>query len=253
MLSSALQKGAVPLSAVPSAHNPIPSEVRHLSKKARAPQVGLSKEQKRQAQLRKVTWRRNRAIKAELQAQTKPDPVLGYRPGNSREAGVNDEALWESCELKQVILTKEDVWGVKVDRRGTLVDVDSPRAKGSEHEQAIAQQFGGPARLNYGYTQEDRALLFKSLPETTTEDRIVHSDVFSKAGGLNQTTGVSQASAKAVSLIEEQEQTSTDRLGRILDLKNASGKGIDVENKRRILEQFQSHDNDVGGVEAQGE
>lgn len=239
-----------PLDSVATLISALPSESRHFSKKAR--RVGLSKEQRRKGQLQKQANLEKKSLKAELLALTKPNPVLGYCPGNTREAGVNDEALWEACELRQVILSKDEVWGVKVDRRGNLLPVDTPRAQGTQAELEVAEKLGGPTRLNFGLTTEDRTLLFKDLPEVTAEDRIVHSSmVFNQGGGLNQSMGVSQSSADEMAMIERQEGVSSDRLARILDLRNASGKGIDVENKKRILQHFGTHERDVGSVEAQ--
>ncbi|CAO1622103.1 unnamed protein product [Sympodiomycopsis kandeliae] len=243
---------ALPRNNTSASPSSTPSCARHLSKKAKAPRVGLSKAQRRKGQLQKQANLEKKSLKAELMAITKPDPILGYCPGNRREAGTNDEALWENCELRQIILSKDEVWGLEIDRRGNLLTIDTERAKGTELERLESQEFGGPLRLNYGFTAQDRNLLFKDLPEVTTEDRIVHSEtVFGQGAGLNQTSGVTEASAQEVSMIEEQEQISADRLSRILDLKNASGKGIDVENKRRILEHFGKNEKDVGSVEAQ--
>lgn len=239
------------LSSLPRTANAIPCDSRTLTKKARKPRVGYSKEQKRQMQQKKAARIEVASLRAELQRVTQPDPVLGYCPGNTREPGTNDEALWNNCELRQVILSKEEVWGLKTDHRGNLLKVDSPGAQGTKAEVADAKEFGGPTRLNYGLTREDRALLFKDLREVTVEDRIIHTTL--PKGGMDQMSGMSNESAKEGSMIEEQEQTSSERLGRILDLRNASGKGIDVENKRRIIAHFGAHENDVGSVEAQGE
>lgn len=66
----------------------------------KSPVQHFTKAQKRAGQQKKRINLEKRALRRQLQDETAPDPVLGYRPGNSREAGVNDEALWEGCELK---------------------------------------------------------------------------------------------------------------------------------------------------------
>ncbi|CAO1614590.1 unnamed protein product [Parajaminaea phylloscopi] len=222
----------------------------------KSPVQNFTKAQKKAGQLRKRINLEKRALRQQLLDETRPDPVLGYRPGNTREAGVNDEALWESCELRKIILRKEEVWGITEDRRGALIPVESPAAKGTPEElQAVQSQGGGPLRLNFGLDGSDRELLFKDLPDVMAKDRIL--DTLADAGGSSaafyrpaQDDPESHQIEHDFEAIQKQEGQSSGVLQRILDLRNASGKGIDVENKRRIVEKFGDGKN-TGSVETQ--
>lgn len=199
-----------------------------------------------------------KALRGQLARETQPDPVLGYRPGNTRERGVNDEGLWQNCELKKIILSKRDVWGLSNDNRGNLVNESSEASRGTAEERAEREEYGGPLRLNFGFTKEDRELLFKDLPEVTAEDRIkMHLN--ERMGGAGAAAFNPTADEPAMAQLsrdfeemQQQEMKSSDMLSRVLDLRNASAKGIDVENKRRIVEHF-GGGKDTGSVETQGE
>lgn len=226
------------------------------SRSRKSPTQNLTKAQKRAGQLRKRINLEKQALRQQVLKETCPDPVLGYRPGNLREAGTNDEALWESCELRSIILKKEEVWGLTEDRRGALIPVDSPASRGTAEEwEAIKKQGGGPLRLNFGLDGADRELLFSDLPDVMAKDRIL--DTLAEAGGDSsafyrpaQDNPASNQIEQDFEVIKRQEGQSRSALERILDLRNASGKGIDVDNKRRIVERFGAG-KDTGSVETQ--
>ena len=60
-------------------------------------------------------------------------------------------------------------------------------------------------------------------------------DSASLESAADQGTG---AMAEEHAMLEQEQQQSAATLARILDLRNASGKGIQVENTRRIIEHF---------------
>lgn len=227
------------------------------SQSRKSPQQHFTKAQKRAGQLRKRINLEKRALLQQIRDETQPDPVLGYRPGNAREPGTNDESLWENCELKKIILKKEEVWGVTEDRRGNLVSVETEASAGSaEERRAVEEQGGGPLRLNFGLEESDRQLLFKDLPDVMVKDRILDSLANNGANAsafyrAAQEDPAARQIEDEYEALQRQEGRSADFLARILDLRNASAKGIDVENKRRIVAHFGGETKSSGTVETQ--
>lgn len=179
----------------------------------------MESKRKRAARLRRQANLAQREVKQRLFDMSKPDPVLGHQ--------LNDEgrALWENSELAKLILSKEEVWGVQEDRRGQLQPVaPTPRDEDAKLEE-VMEKYGGPRRLNFGMDETDRRTLFQSLPRVMTTDRALDS-----AG--------SDAMVDDLQQLEAEQAQSAETLSRILDLRNASGRGIQVENTRRIIEHF---------------
>lgn len=188
-----------------------------------------------------------REIRNRVNVLTKPCPVLGHQ---LNETG---ETLWRNSELAQVVLSKDAVWGVKEDRRGNLIPVESA----SIDDEAAAQEarnFGGPPRLNFGLQRADREMLFSALPSVIAEDRILDSPHLTAGSADGNALNVA---AKLMTEYEKDERAKAQTLARILDLRNASGKGIQVENIRRIVEHFGARKDtntlDTGSPEVQGE
>lgn len=204
--------------------------------------------QKRQQYLRKV--KEKHELSLQIQELTKPDPYLGHQ---DNEEG---HKYWQSSELCKVILSKDTVWGVREDRRGNLIKIDESRevaveGAGNDQEGQGTELNLGPERINFGLdTAEDRQMLFADLPFISQQDVMRHRQ------------DPSMADEKLIDEIEDKQwkgQNGVSILSRILDLKNASGKGIQVENTRRIIEHFgrreegDSRGPDTGSVEVQGE
>lgn len=185
-------------------------------------------------------------LRERLQELSKPDPVLGHQ---LNEEG---ERYWQESELCKLILTKDEIWGVKEDRRGNLVAIQE-----DDHGDAatgLGSQKGGPGprRLNFGLDSlENRELLFTQMPAVAVEDT---SRLLSTARSTDELARL----AEQVERAEVAERGNSDILQRVLDLRNASGKGIQVENKRRIIQHFGSRPEDerpgmdTGSVEVQG-
>lgn len=200
----------------------------------------LEKRHRRAARMRKRRNEDAQELKSRLLEATRPDPVRGHQ---LNEAGL---AAWAKCELAQVVLQKDAVWGVKEDRRGNLIPVESTHADEAERI-AEAREFGGPTRLNFGLGVQDRKLLFRDLPAVQLADTVMHD--YLRRPDLD-------AAAADASAIEAREAASAETLKRILDLRNASGRGIQAENIRRIIGHFGKRVGappDTGSPEVQGE
>lgn len=191
--------------------------------------------QRKAARLRRKANEEKQELKALLFARSKPHPVLGHQ---MNEEG---EALWKNSELAGLILSKDEVWGYKEDRRGNLVAVE-----GSEESEE--------KRLNFGLGKDDADLLFKDLPGIMVDDNILDSPhIYRKdPEGLEQL-------ADEINLHTTEEAGKAGVLARVLALQNASGKGIQVENVRRITNHFGARTGkdsekglDTGSPEVQG-
>ncbi|BGP53226.1 hypothetical protein JCM8202v2_000785 [Rhodotorula sphaerocarpa] len=163
--------------------------------------------------------------------QSRPDPVLGYAQGN--------EQLWNDSLLKQILLRKEEVWAGRA-----TADASSGTAStdAADTSSAAAGMKGyTPQLFNFGLDAE-----------------AVHqlSDVLPATAALRSTLGDQQTSVGSVmfSRFEDAsraEQQKRDTLMRIVDLRNADSKGIEVENTRRIVEAFGRVPGDTASPEVQ--
>ncbi|EPQ28512.1 uncharacterized protein PFL1_03815 [Pseudozyma flocculosa PF-1] len=227
--SSALNLGSLAASLPSTSYQPSSSSF-HTSAPA------SESRKKRTARLKRKNNLDQRMLKVRMLESSKPDPVLGHQLD---EAG---QKVWEGSELARLILDKEEVWGVKEDRRGNLVSTKAkPKTLESAYDRAErleAEAFGGPRRLNFGLDASDRQLLFQSLPTIMVKDRILDSanlGVIMK--GTPNPADVGAFEDEYTRVIQEEQSASTI-LSRVLDLRNASGKGIQVENIRRIVNHF---------------
>lgn len=204
--------------------------------------------QKRQQYLKKV--KEKHALSLQIQELTKPDPYLGHQ--DNKEG----HKYWQSSELCKIILSKDAVWGVREDRRGNLIKIDASTAvnvdgAGEDSDGENDEFSNGPERMNFGLdTVEDRRMLFSDLPLISQQDLMRHRQ------------DPSMTDEKLILEIEDKQwkgQNGVNILSRVLDLKNASGKGIQVENTRRIIDYFGRREKgdlrgpDTGSVEVQSE
>ena len=201
----------------------------------------LESKRKRVARLRRQKNLAQQNIKQRMFEMSKPDPVLAHR---LNEQG---HATWANSELAKLILSKTEVWGLVEDRRGRLQTVSPlPREEDAEVD-TVVEEFGGPRRLNFGLDTRDRRTLFQSLPRVMTTDRAMDL--------TDSVQGGSDAFAVDLKQLEEEQAQSAETLSRILDLRNASGRGIQVENTRRIIAHFgrstESGGADTGSPEVQ--
>jgi len=163
---------------------------------------------------------------------TRPDPILGYNPKLHSD-------LWLNCKLKNLLLEKSSVW--KVDTSTSSSNVIGAPVLDEGLETLAEDNAVEPEYLNFGLTKEDATLLFEELPR-----------VAAKRAELAESAPSQDKLLKASTEAAEKR----DQLMRILDLRNASARGIQAENTRRVIEAFgrKKPDGgvDTGSTEVQG-
>lgn len=153
-----------------------------------------------------------------------PDPVLGY-PLNSE-----GDNLWDKSLLKLILLTREQVWG-------ETVKVPTAAAESSSSAEAAYT----PTHYNFSLSPSHISTLTTTLPSVSA---LLPTLGFSPSSSSITTHRLSQSSL--------QELSKREKLLRIIDLKNASSKGIEVENTRRVVAEFGRFPGDTGSPEVQG-
>lgn len=186
---------------------------------------------KRISRLKRKSNLEQRGLKEMLLKRSMPDPVLGHQT-----TGSEAQTLWDVSELKKVLLEKEKVWSGQIP---------------SEQVQTSSNAGPGPQILNFGLSAKDRELLFKDLPEIMVEDRLLDSQAAAASGSSFLQASHLDAMQEEMAKFARDESASVSTLARILDLRNASGKGIQVENIRRIVHVF-GDGKDTGSSEVQG-
>jgi len=169
-------------------------------------------------------------------ASTRPDPVFGFSPGN--------QALWENCDLRKILLDREEVWGITdKSTEGRSSPVEMAKAKDAT-EHAPADQPYRPQYLNWGLNEANVLLLSEQLPRVSAQ----------RAGILNRVNGrVAKSLEGHVSedKVVMDENNKVDQLMRIVDLRNAGSKGIWSANVQRIIKTFGRGQDDCGSPEVQ--
>lgn len=158
--------------------------------------------------------------------QSRPDPVLGYAQGN--------QELWDKSLLKQILLRREDVWAGKGGA--------GSEGEGTAASSSSSKEHYTPQLFNFGLTAETAHQLSDLLPPTAA--------LRSTLG--DQATSVGSVMVSRFEDATRAEQDKRDTLMRIVDLRNADSKGIEVENTRRIVEAFGRVPGDTASPEVQG-
>ncbi|KAL8280593.1 hypothetical protein RQP46_006916 [Phenoliferia psychrophenolica] len=190
---------------------------------------------RRKARLSRKAHLDSKATLARSHALSAPDPVLGHARG--------DSALWAQSLLKGVLLDRKDVWGTTVavlpDEKTGGAEAEAP----SQEVDAGGKDEGArPQRLNFGLDEAQLDQLATALP-------LVSAFQATKAGGgLPISTATLQARFDSALALE---RAKRDALVRIVDLRNASAKGITLDNTRRIVSTFGTNPNDTGRPEVQ--
>lgn len=165
------------------------------------------------------------------------DPVLGY--------GLGRDQVWESSELKSLLLSREEVWGetVKVvpGEGGLRGAATSATGAAAAEDPAFPTTGYTPKEFNFGLARADAEQLSSILPLVSAQ-RVA-------LDGPHEFGAAVERRAQAA---EEEESDKRDKLMRIVDLRNANAKGIDVENTRRIVHAFGRKEGDTGSPEVQG-
>lgn len=145
--------------------------------------------------------------------------MLGTAPGN--------EAKWENCDLAKVLLTEESV---------QAAPVPTPPSSSTPLEL--------PQTMNFGIDKSTQQLLFHSLPAVSAQKDFIGKDM-----SINPQRWMEQ-----INEAEAKEVVKSNILARVVDMRNASAKGIAFENRRRCVEEFSEpgKSGDTGRPEVQG-
>lgn len=145
--------------------------------------------------------------------------IFGYLP----VAG--EKTPWDGCRLQKVLLRPEAIYSAP--------PVDYAAGKSPEHYLP-------------GLSSEDQQLLFGALPYTSTSLKV------RKALNTNKTIDPDAHAAMTAN-----EEGKVEQMQRLLDLRNASKKGIEVVNRQRVIEEFggvrEGKGENTGSSEVQGE
>ncbi|KDQ18195.1 hypothetical protein BOTBODRAFT_553000 [Botryobasidium botryosum FD-172 SS1] len=173
---------------------------------------------KRQARLTKKKNLEKRAQVQERADANKPHPVLGTSPGN--------EAKWANCDLAKILLTEESV-------QATPPPAPLPSTSALEL----------PKHFNFGIEDSAKEVLFKALPAVTAQRPFLNANL----------TINPQQWAGEQAVAEAQEMVKSNMLARVVDMRNASARGIAYENRRRCVEAFSEPEKpgDTGRPEVQ--
>ncbi|GAA97578.1 hypothetical protein E5Q_04256 [Mixia osmundae IAM 14324] len=153
--------------------------------------------------------------KANLEAREKRSRLLeATRPDPVLGYPPGKSDIWTQSELAQLIVRRDELWST------------APEA-----DQETKQ-------YNFGLQAEEAELLFRDLPGVAAQ-RSFLGEVTFEAAAIEQ--------QEAVLKVEEGKK---DNLQRILDLRNANSKGINFENRRRIVQAFSGEQPDNTGSPA---
>lgn len=169
---------------------------------------------------------------------SKPDPIMGYAKGN--------EGLWETCLLKSVLLDRSAVWGETVSLlpgEGTRAGAASMETGGKEGNSLRGSEGEYvPQYFNFGLDRAAATQLVSDLPAISAM-----SDFLTEGATLDDALVRNKADAAQAREVEKR-----NRLVRLIDLRNSGSKGIEVENRRRIIRAFGRAQGDTGSPEVQG-
>lgn len=177
---------------------------------------------KRKTEARKIK-KSNMAFKIardKMLTETHPDPFTGV--------GIGRESKWESSELNSVIYKPEEVWGrhlgipARRARKGMPTPVVPLPAIPTNADTPMTLS-NPPNSLNFQLSS-NKKFLFEMLPQVDAQE-----------GSL------------------EVSNSKKQMLERLVDLRNASSKGIHVANRQKIIDHFKINQDDTSSPEVVGE
>lgn len=197
---------------------------------------------KRKSRLTKKAHMDRKASLLRQHEQTKPDAVLGYPRANNSESNA-----WDTSLLKSVLLDRNEIWGETIKVVAGETAARTTGGSPQDQQQFLSNAPGTnssylPQHYNFGLNADTASLLTETLPAVSSMRSILGGEV------SNDTIR-----EKRVENAEKEEAEKRERLLRIVDLRNAGAKGIEVENTRRIVEAFGRKEGDTGSPEVQGE
>lgn len=166
-----------------------------------------------------------------------PSPALGYAAG--------EEDIWTKSELARITLTAQQVYNNEggVSGRASLSEITGVPDDPTDAFPGIEI----PKLLNTPMSNEDLMTMFKTLPSLSAQRKANFSTLQSDVD---------------IETIVENERQKLETFSRLIDLRNASAKGIMLENIRRCISAFgdgyvnsntsqPSHQGDSGKIEVQ--
>ncbi|KAK4700454.1 small subunit ribosomal protein S15, partial [Phenoliferia sp. Uapishka_3] len=225
-----------PLLSLPSLSSSLPSLTRSPFSTS---STLLESKSRRKARLQRKAHLDSKALLTRSHALSAPDPVLGHARGNAQ--------IWQNSLLKGVLLDRKDVWGNTVsvlpgEKSGSSTSSVGATAEGEGAETAegaLAQQ--KDRLFNFGLDSNEVEQLVEALP-------LIGAYQSTREGGMPASKLIQD---KRFEKALEGEMVKRDALLRIIDLRNAASKGIEVENTRRIVEAFGREKGDTGSPEVQ--
>ncbi|GLB43589.1 putative universal ribosomal protein uS15 family protein [Lyophyllum shimeji] len=187
---------------------------------------------KKANQIRKEErWKRAQA--------NRPSVVLGTRPG--------DEAKWENCLLKKVLVDVEELVS-------STELVPTQQGVGTVHL---------PKQVSFGIGEAEKQLLFGDLPLLSSVRGTDATADLAKSPPQNARIPDNYAHRPTVAALKNQgddrvvnnqiELQKANAFAKLVDLRNANAAGIAYENRRRIIAAFSTPQNpfDPGRSEVQ--
>ncbi|EPQ60025.1 mitochondrial ribosomal protein S15 [Gloeophyllum trabeum ATCC 11539] len=170
-----------------------------------------------------------RAERQRLAQATRPHVVLGTRPG--------DESKWSTCDLAKVLVTEEQLLA-------------------SPAPQLVSHPLGElrlPPLFQFGVREEEKRLLFETLPVLSAEAATTRNDV-----RVRRAQNSRQGADPSALMAEYQremvgEVRKMNQMASLLDLRNTNAAGLAFENRKRVVQAFSDprKPNDPGRPEVQ--
>ncbi|TIC05858.1 hypothetical protein E3Q08_02148 [Wallemia mellicola] len=197
---------------------------------------GISK-RKQQSRLKKKTNIARKQALIDAESSNLPSAALGYAPGQ--------EDVWSNSELSKIMLTPHQVYNNidNVSGRASLAEITGVPDDPSD----AFPNLQIPKLLSKPMTKDDLLTVYKTLPSLSAQR------------GLGGSSLQSDLDIEKI-ILNEKEKLET--FSRLIDLRNASAKGIMLENIRRCISVFgdghinekakhPTHQGDSGKIEVQ--
>lgn len=170
-----------------------------------------------QVDLSRKLRRQQKIVHKQEEADKRPHPITGLRRG--------EEDKWKACDLAKILVSEEDLTAPPVEVQTAVGTIPMPRV------------------FSYGIREPEAALLFKDLPELSSEQPIRQE----KPATSERFNQIHAESAPVEALKSAQ-------FSKVVDLRNANADGIHFENRQRIIRQFSAPDRpfNPGRQEVQG-
>ncbi|TIA86950.1 hypothetical protein E3P99_03495 [Wallemia hederae] len=199
--------------------------------------VQLVSKRKQTSRLKKKQNVARKQSVIDAESSNLPSPALGYAAGQ--------EDIWHSSELAAITLTPEQVYNNHngVSGKASLSEITGV----AEDKDDVFPGIQIPKLLNAPMSKDDLVTLFRTLPSLSAQRGAQLSSI--------------ESDSDAETIIAH-EKSKLETFARLIDLRNASAKGIMLENIRRCIAAFgdnyinqsthqPTHQGDSGKVEVQ--